>query len=364
MRLWMSAALFLSCLAGCGGERNGDSEPVSAVLAGAENDTSLPVQGWLSVAAGFRHTVAIRDDATLWACGFNKYGQLGDGTTDHRDYFVQVGTGSDWAEISAGKYHTLARKGDGTLWAWGRNKYGELGDGTKTIRRVPTAVAPGTTWTSVSAGRYHTVAISTDGKLWSWGFDETSISVPDPVSPETGWTSVSAGYGFTLALKQNGTLWGWGANEYGQLGDGTATSQGALKELTVGYTWSAISAGKFHSLGVLSDGSLLRWGRYENGAGYDPVPEQIGLQTNWVSVTAGAEFGFALDTEATLWGWGWNDQGQVDAANLHTFVAQPNTVGDADTWAIVDAGEVHAVAIKTDGSFVAWGKNDFGQLGN
>ena len=37
---------------------------------------------------------------------------------------------SDVREIAAGSDHVLALKNDGTVWAWGSNKYGQLGDGT------------------------------------------------------------------------------------------------------------------------------------------------------------------------------------------------------------------------------------------
>lgn len=39
---------------------------------------------------------------------------------------VQVATLTDVATISSNDYHTLALKNDGTLWAWGYNGYGEL----------------------------------------------------------------------------------------------------------------------------------------------------------------------------------------------------------------------------------------------
>jgi alpha-tubulin suppressor-like RCC1 family protein len=32
--------------------------------------------------------------------------------------------------IAAGGYNSLALKSDGTVWAWGNNRYGQLGDGT------------------------------------------------------------------------------------------------------------------------------------------------------------------------------------------------------------------------------------------
>ncbi len=69
----------------------------------------------------------IENDCTLWAWGYNSYGELGLGDNNHRNSPVQVGDATDWVVISAGSYHSLAIKKNGTLWAWGYNSYGELG---------------------------------------------------------------------------------------------------------------------------------------------------------------------------------------------------------------------------------------------
>ena len=44
------------------------------------------------------------------------------------------------ATIAAGLYHSLALKQDGTVWAWGDNDYGQLGDGTTEDRSTPVQV--------------------------------------------------------------------------------------------------------------------------------------------------------------------------------------------------------------------------------
>ena len=55
--------------------------------------------------------------------------------------------------IAAGSKHTLALKQDGTVWAWGDNSSGQLGDGTTTHRTSPVQV-PGLTGVSaIAAGR-------------------------------------------------------------------------------------------------------------------------------------------------------------------------------------------------------------------
>ena len=89
------------------------------------------------------HTVALKNDGTVWAWGRNNYGQLGDGTTTDSDTPVQAGGSSPLSgiiAIAAGESHTLALKNDGTVWAWGRNYYGQLGDGTTTDSDTPVQV--------------------------------------------------------------------------------------------------------------------------------------------------------------------------------------------------------------------------------
>ena len=92
---------------------------------------SLEAGGWIKAAAGWEHAAAIKVDGTLWAWGYNLYGQLGDGTIEDKSVPVKVGSDTTWAALSAGDHFTAAIREDGTLWTWGENKYGQLGDGTR-----------------------------------------------------------------------------------------------------------------------------------------------------------------------------------------------------------------------------------------
>lgn len=76
-------------------------------------------------------------DGTLWAWGWNFFGQLGNGTNIDSNTPVQVGTDTKWQSVSAGHGYTVAIQKDGTLWAWGLNQDGQLGNGTNKNNHTP-----------------------------------------------------------------------------------------------------------------------------------------------------------------------------------------------------------------------------------
>ena len=91
--------------------------------------TQVGTSSWTSVSAGGTHTLAIRNNNTLYAWGYNANGQLGGSDTINRSSPVQVGT-SSWSQVSAGDSHNIILKSDGTINTFGLNTFGQLGDGT------------------------------------------------------------------------------------------------------------------------------------------------------------------------------------------------------------------------------------------
>jgi alpha-tubulin suppressor-like RCC1 family protein len=68
----------------------------------------LELEGVTAIAAGSHHSLALLKDGTVWAWGYNGYGQLGDGTVQSRDRPVKALELKGVKVIDAGGYHSLA----------------------------------------------------------------------------------------------------------------------------------------------------------------------------------------------------------------------------------------------------------------
>lgn len=118
---------------------------------------------WLKVSGGgyYGFAVAVKTDGTLWSWGSNIYGQLGLGNTTSYNSPKQIGALTNWLTVTGGGYaYALAVKNDGTLWAWGYNGAGQLGVGDTTNRSSPVQVGALKTWSPVlSIGQSNTLVL-------------------------------------------------------------------------------------------------------------------------------------------------------------------------------------------------------------
>ena len=71
------------------------------------------------------------------AWGYSHYGQLGDGTTTNQVLPVAVSGITGVLSISDGYEHSLALKTDGTVWVCGDNHFGQLGNTTNNGNDTP-----------------------------------------------------------------------------------------------------------------------------------------------------------------------------------------------------------------------------------
>ena len=188
--------------------------------------------------------------------------------------------------------------------------------------------------------------------------------------PITGYNSLASGGAFNCRIDSNNALTCWGANDFGQLGIGSAATSLATPtavNLGSGKTAKQVAIGVEHACAILSDDSVSCWGNNSSGqlgqalstlSSSSPVP---------VGVTAKAlALGFAHTCVITLAGsvqcWGSNDKGQL-GMSVSAPSNSPHTISGL-TAKSIQSGYDHICVIATDDTVQCWGDNQYGQLGN
>lgn len=316
----------------------------------------------VGAAAGRWHNAVQYENNLVRLWGWNRYGQLGDGSPLR-----------DVSSVDTGPTQTLYAKTDGTVWALGQNALGN----SSTPMQVPDATgivqvsatleggmmldASGTVWgfgdaenrfcelggeayignvgvlgpveipglpqniVAVSSGAYHSVALDADGVAWVWGgsrFGCTPFAALDNVvTVEAGDNNV------VLFIRGDGTAWAMGFNFYGQLGNGTTLSNYSTPTQVVGMSNVVeVAAGQYHSMFLQADGTLWAAGwNHDCQLGFAPVgddkattPGQVNL-IDVSMVTAGNTHSIAVTSDNAMWVWGLNNAGQLSGGANETL---------------------------------------------
>ncbi len=115
------------------------------------------------IAAGIRHSLALKKDRSVAAWGDNDEGQC-DIPSPNKDFMA----------VAAGFFHSLGLKADGSIVAWGANGYGQAD--------VP---APNADFVAIAAGDWHNLGLKTDGSIVAWGwnrYNQCDVSSCGPTS--------------------------------------------------------------------------------------------------------------------------------------------------------------------------------------
>lgn len=242
----------------------------------SQTTTVVPVlglSGITAIAGGQYHKLFLKNDSTVWACGLNSAGQLGDGTNINRDIPIQIPGLTGVIAISGGWIHSLFLKSDGTVWACGRNYYGQLGDGTTIDRNFPAQILGLTSIKKIEGGMHQSYFLKSDSTVMTCGLnvfgqlgDGTTIDKLTPTQiPNLNQVVEIAGGSHSLFLKDNGTVWACGLNNYGQLADGTTTNKNIPFQIPSLSGIVSVSGWLYHSIFLKNDGTVWASGRNIEG---------------------------------------------------------------------------------------------------
>ena len=304
----------------------------------------------IQISLGYKFSVALKQDGTVWSWGQNNDGELGLGNTTEYDEPQQITEITEKiTDVKTGYYHSIALTEKGEVYTWGYNGYGQLGNGTSENSTTPVKVTGLKNVAKIDAYKYMTIVSTQNGEVYVWGrgYGKTPVklnfsrkiidvsgnlvlaenrkayNLDETKSYGKDLIKVVAGYNHYLGLTSDGEVYAWGSNSYGQLGNGNNTSSStAVKVVT---------------------------------------PDGKSNMTNIVDISAGDSYSIITDKDGKVYTFGY--YGDYRTANT-VHLNKPVEIQDLYKTELVAASEGgHTAIVDWDGNVYTVGLNDYGQLG-
>lgn len=289
----------------------------------------------------------IDENNVLWMCEHDGTNDAGGSGNREKDYKLTE-VMPDVAAVSCGSNFVAAIKTDGSLWTWGANNYGQLGNGSYTDSDTPIKVLENVT--SVSCGDYHTLAIKADGSLWAWGASYGEWEKDKTIPQKVAENIIAASCGsVAAAINSEHELLLWGSLSE----TGTSVADFSMNPQKIMDDVVFVDAGQSHIGAIKSDASLWMWGTNKQGQLGDSTKEYrsdpVKVMDGVTSVSCGMNFTAAVKTDESLWTWGMNYCGHSEGVLVPT---QITTIGNVET---VNCSSHNSIAVLSDGSVYDWG---------
>jgi alpha-tubulin suppressor-like RCC1 family protein len=186
---------------------------------------------------GYNHYIARTASNKVYSWGNNYLGQLGNSREDNdlnvynKPELNALLSGLEINAIECGWHHSLALTKNSEVYAWGWNRFGQIGNGCYDNQLTPIKVEGlrNQRVIMISCGFYHSMALTESGRVFSWGDNEygqlgfvykESSNVPQMIELNVSVIKVSCGTNHTLLLSKDGNIYAFGDNHCGQIGNG------------------------------------------------------------------------------------------------------------------------------------------------
>lgn len=183
------------------------------------------------VSSSATHTLAQREDRSLWVWGENTSGALATGSTQRQTHPYKADLspleGRFIVKLATRNNASFAVTEDGTLWTWGSANAMLPGKPTQELpsKTLPVKIEFIDNVADIALGDESILILKNDGSVWAYGIGpvtgKTSRNWTTPVRILSDAVEIASGPHHALALKKDGTVWSWGDNDAGQLGNGT-----------------------------------------------------------------------------------------------------------------------------------------------
>lgn len=209
--------------------------------------------------------------------------------------------------------------------------------------------------------------LSEDGSIQ----EKPNSSLMEPVSIK----QLARGYDHLFILLNNGTLLGVGRNAEGQLGNGTTDNISKISFLQTDI--DAIYPAGHHTFAKKKDGTWLTWGRNVNGElGVGTFENQLtpktltlpAAESDIKDIKTGGNHTLILLKDGRVLSFGFNDYGQLGLGHTNKTMA-PAFVQESPGVTLqnikrIEIGNFSSFAQKKDGTWISWGYNLSGQIGD
>ena len=278
------------------------------VLTGEQSHPSGYLSDIVQISCGTFHSLFLTKSGIVYATGRNSMGQLGVNSYSSAIAPVQVLTGeqlhpseylSDIVQVTSGSYVSLFLTKDGTVFGCGRNQHGELGNGeinptgtdSSLYVKIPTQVLNLSDIIQISCKSSHSLFLTKDGTVFACGnnddgqlgngsTDTTGTPTQVKIDESTFLTNIvklSTGDGaHSMFITTSGAVFACGNNGFGKLGtNGGGDMLFATQVLTGEQGDSStylqniteISTGSAHTIYLTNDSISIVYGAGINNVG-------------------------------------------------------------------------------------------------